>query len=56
MDPREAAVALELLAVRRCVPCHFGTFPLLRGTPDELRRLAEGVEIVELQPGETAEL
>ena len=31
MDPREAAVALELLGVSRCVPCHYGTFPLLRG-------------------------
>jgi L-ascorbate metabolism protein UlaG (beta-lactamase superfamily) len=38
MAPREAAVALELLGVKRCVPCHYGTFPLLRGTPDELRR------------------
>jgi L-ascorbate metabolism protein UlaG (beta-lactamase superfamily) len=56
MDPREAAVALELLGVRRCIPCHYGTFPLLRGTPDELRRLAPGVEVMELQPGETLEL
>src|SRR5205085_10961227 len=40
MDPREAAVALELLGVRRCIPCHYGTFPLLTGTPDELRALA----------------
>ena len=36
MGPREAAVALELLGVKRCVPCHYGTFPLLTGTPDEL--------------------
>jgi L-ascorbate metabolism protein UlaG (beta-lactamase superfamily) len=35
--PREAALALELLGVIRCVPCHYGTFPLLFGTPDELR-------------------
>jgi L-ascorbate metabolism protein UlaG (beta-lactamase superfamily) len=53
MDPREAAVALELLGTKRCIPCHYQTFPLLKGTPDELRRLAQGVEIVELQPGET---
>jgi L-ascorbate metabolism protein UlaG (beta-lactamase superfamily) len=53
MDPREAAVALELLGVRRCIPCHYGTFPLLAGTPDELRRLASGVEVIELEPGET---
>lgn len=56
MDPREAAVALELLGVRRCIPCHYGTFPLLRGTPDELRELASEVEILALEPGETAEL
>ncbi len=53
MDPLEASVALELLGVDRCVPCHYGTFPLLTGTPAELRDLAEGVEVVELQPGET---
>jgi L-ascorbate metabolism protein UlaG (beta-lactamase superfamily) len=56
MGPREAAVALELLGVKRCVPCHYGTFPLLRGTPDELRRLAPGVEIISPEPGETVEL
>ena len=33
MGPREAAVALELLGDKRCVPCHYGTFPLLTGTP-----------------------
>ncbi len=56
MGPREAAVALELLGVGRCIPCHYGTFPLLRGTPDELRRLASGAEILALEPGETVEL
>jgi len=54
MGPREAAVALELLGVKRCVPCHYGTFPLLRGTPDELRALApDDVEIIAPKPGET---
>jgi L-ascorbate metabolism protein UlaG (beta-lactamase superfamily) len=56
MDPREAAVALELLGVKRCVPCHYGTFPVLAGTPDELRKLAPGVEIIAPEPGETIEL
>jgi L-ascorbate metabolism protein UlaG (beta-lactamase superfamily) len=56
MDPTEAAVALELLGSRRCIPCHYGTFPLLTGTPDELRRLAPNVEILELTPGETRSL
>jgi L-ascorbate metabolism protein UlaG (beta-lactamase superfamily) len=56
MAPREAAVALELLGVKRCVPCHYGTFPILTGTPDELRRLAPDVEIIAPEPGETVEL
>jgi L-ascorbate metabolism protein UlaG (beta-lactamase superfamily) len=57
MGPEEAAVALELLAVERCVPSHYGTFPLLTGTPDELRRLAaSSVQILSPQPGETVEL
>jgi L-ascorbate metabolism protein UlaG (beta-lactamase superfamily) len=55
MGPREAAVALELLGVRRCVPCHYGTFPLLKGNPDELRALTD-VELLVPQPGETVEL
>ncbi len=53
MDPREAAVALELLGVERCIPSHYGTFPLLAGTPAELRDLADSVEVIELQPGES---
>ncbi|HUK94412.1 MAG TPA: metal-dependent hydrolase [Gaiellaceae bacterium] len=53
MDPREAAVALELLGTKRCVPCHYGTFPLLAGTPHELEEKAPGVEVIALEPGET---
>ena len=53
MGPREAAVALELLGVVRCVPCHWGTFGLLTGTPDALRELAPpGVEVLSPEPGE----
>jgi L-ascorbate metabolism protein UlaG (beta-lactamase superfamily) len=51
MDPREAAVACELLGVSRVVPCHYGTFPLLAGTPDELRRNAPGVDVEAIDPG-----
>jgi L-ascorbate metabolism protein UlaG (beta-lactamase superfamily) len=56
MSPREAAVALELLGSKRCVPCHYGTFPVLTGTPAELRELAKGVEVLEPQPGQTLTL
>jgi len=54
MDPREAAVAIELLGVSRCIPCHYGTFPLLAGTPEECReRLTTTCEIVAPEPGGT---
>ncbi len=57
MGPREAAVALELLGAPRCVPCHWGTFPILTGTPQALRELAPaGVEIVDLEPGGSVSL
>jgi L-ascorbate metabolism protein UlaG (beta-lactamase superfamily) len=57
MDPKEAAVALEFLGVSKCIPCHYGTFPILAGTPDQLRELApSGVEIVAIEPGETVEV
>jgi L-ascorbate metabolism protein UlaG (beta-lactamase superfamily) len=56
MGPREAAVALELLNVKRCVPCHYGTFPLLHGTPAQLRELAPEVELLTPEPGETIEV
>ncbi len=57
MGPREAAVAVELLGAARVVPCHYGTFGLLTGTPDALRELAPpGVEILSPEPGETLTL
>ena len=33
MGPREAAYACELLRPKSVIPMHFGTFPLLTGTP-----------------------
>ena len=56
MGPGEAAVALELLDAKRCVPCHYGTFPVLSGTPDMLRELAPGVEVEAPEPGGFVEL
>jgi L-ascorbate metabolism protein UlaG (beta-lactamase superfamily) len=57
MGPREAGVALELLGAKRCVPCHWGTFGLLTGTPDQLREYTHpDVEIVDVEPGGTVQL
>src|SRR4051812_43380892 len=51
MDPREAGLACELLGVTRVLPCHYGTFPLLAGTPAELRQQAPNVQVEEIEPG-----
>ncbi|MGB9631409.1 MAG: metal-dependent hydrolase [Candidatus Methanodesulfokora sp.] len=60
MDPREAAKAVELLGVDRVVPMHYGTFPVLYGKPEDLKReLRErGIkaEVIQLEPGESREL
>jgi hypothetical protein len=32
---------------------HFGTFPLLTGTPGELQKLVPDVEVLEMKPGQT---
>lgn len=53
MSPREAAYATKLLGAKTVIPMHFGTFPVLTGTPDELSKLASGVEVVAFTPGET---
>ena len=56
MGPREAAVALELLGVQRCVPSHWGTFPILTGTPQELQKLVPSVTVEQLEPGDAVTL
>jgi L-ascorbate metabolism protein UlaG (beta-lactamase superfamily) len=55
MSPREAALALELLGNPRCIPGHWGTFPLLTGTPDALAALTDA-QVERLEPGGTVEL
>ena len=54
MGPASAAEAIRLLGVRNVIPMHFGTFPLLTGTPDQLRQAAgdvDGLEVHALEPG-----
>ena len=55
MGPEEAAIAAEWLGAKAVVPMHYGTFPELTGTVDELRRQVHprGVEVIEFRPGET---
>ena len=56
MGPRGAGLALELLGAGRCIPVHWGTFPLLHGTPDQLREFAGDVEVIATEPGATITL
>jgi L-ascorbate metabolism protein UlaG (beta-lactamase superfamily) len=56
MDPAAAALAVELLGVSDVAPMHYGTFPLLAGTPDQLRaalaeRGLDGVAVHDTTPG-----
>jgi L-ascorbate metabolism protein UlaG (beta-lactamase superfamily) len=56
MDPRDAAAAVELIGAKDVLPLHWGTFPVLTGTPaalrDELGRRGIGdVTVHEPAPG-----
>ena len=57
MGPREAAEAIKLVAPKYVIPMHYGTFPILAGTPAELKKHLPAKfknSVVELNPGETA--
>jgi L-ascorbate metabolism protein UlaG (beta-lactamase superfamily) len=55
MGPKEASLAVELLGVKRVVPCHWGTFGLLTGTPDQLE-VGSDVTVERLEPGDSVTL
>jgi L-ascorbate metabolism protein UlaG (beta-lactamase superfamily) len=54
MGPVGAGRALELVGASAVLPVHWGTFPALAGTPDELADNT-GAEVIRLRPGETWE-
>lgn len=54
MGPKEAALAASYLAAEKVLPLHFGTFPPLKGTPQELAALVDAsIQVVQWKPGET---
>ena len=58
MDPEAAAMAAEFLNVGHVLPMHFGTFPILAGTPDRLKaalaaRGRADIRVLTPSPGET---
>jgi len=54
MDPKQAALAVRYLSPQIVLPLHFGTFPPLTGTPEQLAALLDAaVEVVRWSPGES---
>lgn len=57
MDPHQGARACRYLGVRRTIPIHWGTFPALTGTPEQLDQAVEDLgincKVVRLDPGES---
>lgn len=54
MGPKEAALAAQFLEPKAILPIHFGTFPPLTGTPDELSTHLKGsIEVIRISPGES---
>ncbi|HZU12627.1 MAG TPA: metal-dependent hydrolase [Chloroflexota bacterium] len=56
MDPQGAAEAARMLGAPSIIPIHYGTWPPLAGTPDQLKQAlgdAGGIKVVALKPGET---
>ena len=57
MDPHQAARACRYLGVREVVPIHWGTFPALTGTPEQLAKavgdLGITCRVVRLDPGDS---
>jgi len=57
MDPREAAYACRMLKPAHIAGMHYGTFPVLGGTPTALRNFLPAAmksRVMELVPGEAA--
>ena len=54
MGPRHAALAAQYLGIKTLVPVHYGTFPALTGTPEELKQHLQGsgVTVLTSKPGE----
>lgn len=57
MGPGQAAMACnELLDLEVIVPIHWGTFPLLTGTPEAFEKLVERGRVQHARPGEPFEV
>ncbi|HTZ58715.1 MAG TPA: metal-dependent hydrolase [Acidobacteriaceae bacterium] len=55
MGPEEAAYAGRLLKVKEIIPMHYGTFPLLKGTPQQLEQQlsGSGIKVLPIKQGQS---
>jgi L-ascorbate metabolism protein UlaG (beta-lactamase superfamily) len=55
MGPKGAALAAKYLGVTSVLPIHYGTFPVLTGTPEVLSQLLDGsgIAVKAISPGES---
>jgi len=55
MGPKAAAMAAKYLGATAVLPIHYGTFPALTGTPEELSKFLDGsgIEVKAILPGES---
>src|SRR5580700_6813852 len=54
MGPEEAAYAARLLKVKKVIPMHYGTFPVLVGRPEHLEEKLSGtgIQVLTLKQGQ----
>ncbi len=55
MGPQEAAYAGRMLKVKTIIPMHYGTFPVLAGTPAQLEEKlsGSGIQVLKLKHGQS---
>jgi L-ascorbate metabolism protein UlaG (beta-lactamase superfamily) len=60
MGPSRAAEAIELVKPKNVVPIHYGTFPLLKGTPEmlqaEMQKRGSKARMHVMKPGEKLDI
>ncbi len=58
MGPKEAAFAVDsLIKPKRVVPIHYGTFPALKGTPEQFKSFLKSKKKLKvIEPGESVRL
>jgi len=60
MDPPQVALAARLLGIKKVIPMHYKTFPILEQDASSFKELVKkevpGIEVVILDPGQEYEI